>query len=126
PAAYDLIGKVYAKVQSIEPIVKDARPVAQIGLFQAPQQERPGSRVSGTDEGATRMLTQLKHQFDVVGPDSDFAKYELLILPDSINVDDPLRKRLSSYLKSGGKLLATGMSGIAADFSQSQLPQLGV
>jgi hypothetical protein len=60
---------------------------------------------SGTDEGATRMLTQLKHQFDVVSETSDLDRYELLILPDGIPVGDALRKRLRQF---PGKLLVTG------------------
>lgn len=125
--AYELIGRVYERVEAREPWLKDARPVAQIGLFQVPGavlQTTPSA--AGTDDGATRMLTQLKHQFTVVGETSDLERYELLILPDAIPVSSSLARRLRTYLKSGGALLATGTSGFSPEGSEVLLPELGV
>jgi len=80
PAAYDLIGKVYKRVADREPWLIDATPVTEIGLFQAPA-TTDLSRISGVDEGATRMLTQLKYQFNVVEPSSDLSPFRLLNCP---------------------------------------------
>ncbi|MCG3150493.1 MAG: hypothetical protein PCFJNLEI_03979 [Verrucomicrobiae bacterium] len=118
--AYELIGHAYGRVAEREPWLEGARSVAQIGLFQLP------ASTTGTDEGATRMLTQLRHQFDVVSEASDFARYELLILPDAIPVSASLAKRLRVYLKQGGKLLATGTSGLSADGMKVLLPELRI
>jgi len=126
PAAYDLIGRAYACIEEAEPYVRDAKPVAQIGLFQLPPDSANVGRTSGTDEGATRMLTQLKHQFDVVGPQSKLTNYELLILPDAIQLDEALIKKLRAYLKTGGQLLATGTSGLAPDATKLLLPELSI
>lgn len=49
--------------------------------------------------------------------ESDFLKYKVLILPDGILIEDTLKERLSEFLASGGKLLATGESGLRADQS---------
>jgi hypothetical protein len=126
-AAYELIGRAYQRVGTREPWLQDAVPLAQIGLFQAPTAStRVIDGPGGSDEGATRLLTQLQHQFDVVIPDSDFARYELLILPDSIPVDEKLARRLRAYLRQGGALLATGTSGLSDDGTKSLLPELGV
>ena len=58
--------------------------MTQIGLFQLPTGVLSTTQsTSGTDEGATRMLTQLKHQFDVVSEATDLRLYELVILPDA-------------------------------------------
>lgn len=126
-AAYELIGKVYQRVKEREPWVENSKSLSQIGLFQAPPGTVSTTQVtSGSDEGATRMLTQLKHQFDVVSPQSQFELYDLLILPDAIPVDDILAQRLDAYLKQGGSLLATGTSGLAEDGLSLHLPQLGI
>ena len=118
--AYELIGKAYARVEDREPWLTGAVAVAQIGLFQLP------AATTGTDEGATRLLTQLRHQFDVVNDTSPLERYELLILPDAIPVSPTLAKRLRAYLKQGGKLLATGTSGLSADGTKVLLPELGI
>src|SRR5204863_5671822 len=68
-AAYELIGKVYARVAARESWLCGAAPLSQIGLFQFPSTQYFAS-AGGADEGATRMLAQLKHQFDVVSWDS--------------------------------------------------------
>jgi len=68
-----------------------------------------------SDEGATRLLTQLKLQFDVVQATSNLERYELLILPDGVAIDPALAKRLKSYVKQGGKILASGLTGLTAD-----------
>ena len=46
------------------------------------------------------MLTQLKHQFDVVNADSDLDRYNLLILPDAIPVDAGLAALQSQDFKT--------------------------
>jgi len=125
--AYDLIGQVYKRVADREPWLTGAEPVAQIGLFQVPSGVLSTTQSSsGTDEGATRMLTQLKHQFDVVSDASDFSRYELLILPDAIALTPPLIKRLRAYIKQGGALLATGISGLDSEGRKLLLPELGI
>lgn len=126
PAAYQLIGAVYKRVADREPWLVDAKPVVQIGLFNLPASFSTHGSISGTDEGAVRMLTQLRHQFDVIGPDSDLGRYELLILPDFFRVDAPLAKKLSAYLKQGGKLLATGTAGLSEDGKQLLVKELPV
>jgi hypothetical protein len=122
PAVYELIGSAYAYAEACEPWTQGAQPVTQIGLFMAgadteQYQEQPGS----TNDGATRMLMQLKHQFDVLTPDSPLAGYELLILPDSIHVDEKLAQKLRDFVAAGGSLLLSGTSGLDANL-KSVLP----
>jgi hypothetical protein len=130
PAAYELIGKIYKRVEEREPWLSDVTPVAQIGLFhvtgKATGMFATVASGSGTEEGATRLLTQLKHQFNVINGNSDFGKYELVILPDSVQMTDELRARLSDYLKKGGAVLATGTSGLSDDGTKLLVDDLGV
>lgn len=127
-AAYELIGKAYARVAQREPWLEGAEPVTQIGVFQLPTGVTSTTQsTSATDEGSTRMLTQLRHQFDVLcEATEDLGRYELLILPDSMRVSADLAKRLQAYLRKGGRLLATGTSGLSADGKELLLPELGV
>lgn len=111
-AAYDLIGRVYGYAEACEPWTDNAKPITQIGLFRAGAAGAYHDEPGGTNDGATRMLTHLKMQFDVVQPDTPLAAYDLVILPDSIRLDKDLARSLRSYLRRGGSLLLTGTSGI--------------
>lgn len=112
--AYDLIGKVYGRVKQCEPWLDDAKPVTQIGVLYVA--DGSGKKDTGTSrEGWTRMLTQLKHQFDIILPAADFAKYELIILPDATPVSRDLAKKLDAFTRKGGAVLATGTSGLSTD-----------
>ncbi len=125
-AAYELIGKIYARVAEREPWLEGAVPLAQVGLFKTPTSAtRTEASISKSDEGATRMLVQLRQQFNVVRAETDLSTFELLVLPDSIPVDDALAEKLLAYLVQGGKLLLSGTSGLSADASRTLLP-LGI
>ena len=128
-AAYDLIGRAYRRVEEREPWLVDATPLVQIAVLQA--EERPTGvggrvRVAGAEEGAIRMLSHLKQQFDLIDRPADFQNYELLVLPDNVRVDVALAKKLRAFLKSGGKLLATGTSGLSGDGTDLLLPDLAI
>jgi hypothetical protein len=94
----------------------DERPTGQGGRL----------KISGAEEGAIRMLNQLKHQFDLIDAASDFENYELLVLPDAVKMDAALIKKLRAFLKNGGKLLASGTSGLSEDASELLLPELPI
>jgi hypothetical protein len=126
PAVYDLVGSVYEYAEACEPWTDGAKSVTQIGVYMAdvdPTQytEQPGN----TNDGATRMLTQLKQQFDMITPQTDVSSYQLLILPDSISVDEALAEKLRAFLKQGGSLLLSGASGLDTNL-QPVLTEMGV
>src|SRR5213593_258860 len=114
--AYELIGAAYERVEAREPWLRDAKPITDIAVLQMPEQpmgQAARIRVAGAEEGAIRMLTQLKHQFDLADGASDFEKYALLVLPDGVRLenDAALTKKVRQFLKRGGSLLASGTSG---------------
>lgn len=125
-AAWNLIAQVYGYVESCQPWCDDAVPLTEIGVFREPTDAPAfGIPAEQSDLGAVRILTQLKHQFDVVTADSHFERYQLLILPDLIPVEKSLAKKLSRYLKNGGRLLFTGTSGLSEKL-KPVLPELPV
>ncbi len=128
-AAYELIGTVYDRVEQREPWLDGATPLTQIAVLQS--FERPVGmggriRVVPAEEGAVRVLTHLKHQFDLIDRPAAFENYDLLILPDTVLLDADLTKKLRAYLKQGGSILATSTSGLTADGKQSLFSELGV
>jgi hypothetical protein len=123
-AAYALIGKTMARVEAREPWLENAKPLAQIGLFQVPRNDYFGE--TGADEGAVKILTQLKYPFDVVRPDSNWSAYELLILPDAVPITHLTAEKLRAYLKAGGKILASGTSTLTPDGAAPRVPEMGI
>ena len=125
PVVYDLIGRVYEYAEACEPWTAGATPVSQIAVLRSGAdagvyREEPG----GTNDGVTRLLSHLKHQFDFLDSDMKFEKYELVILPDAVRVDARLARRLQTYLARGGNVIFTGTSGLD-DALQPLLPEMG-
>ena len=113
PHVYQLVGKVYGEVAQKESWCEEARPVTEIGVLTP--EEFTGGAVGVLPEalkGATRILEQGAHQFDVLDSASDFSKYRLLVLPDHIPVFGELAQKLERYVAGGGSVIASFASGM--------------
>lgn len=117
---YRLIGEAYAEIEKKEPWLDGVRAIADIGLLSYDAwllrhpEERSGDPDAGkVDVGALRILLEGHYLFDILDEESDFSGYKLLILPDNIRADGALREKLDAYVAGGGKLLASGKSGLA-------------
>ena len=100
---------VYTQAKFYERYTKNTEYLAEIAVLNPSdifELERP------SNVGVVRMLNELKYSYDFIDINADFKKYKLIILPDDIKVDSALKKKLSKYLKSGGKILSTGTSGL--------------
>jgi hypothetical protein len=82
--------------------------------------------INGTNEGVYRILTELHCFFDFVDFEDDIGKYDMVILPDSIQLPSAAAKRVSAYLAGGGKILLTGESGLGPQGGEFVLPELGL
>ncbi|MGG6311645.1 beta-galactosidase trimerization domain-containing protein [Paenibacillus macerans] len=125
PATYALIGEAYREVETKEAWCGDVTAVADIGLLSA---EAAGWQSSGpqhADTGAVRILLEGNYLFDIVDTQADLEKYKVIILPDGIAIDSHLKTKLAAFVAKGGKLLATGRSGLSPDGSRFEL-DLGV
>jgi hypothetical protein len=118
-ATYALIGAAYAEIEAKEAWCVDVENVADVALLSLEAHQTYASGGTGTrdlnaiaDAGAVRMLLEGKLLFDVVDHEADFTKYKVLILPDAVSVDDALLQRIEGFLAAGGKVLATGASGL--------------
>lgn len=124
-ATYHLIGTAYEELEKKESWLDGVTSVADIGVFTYEaylNSTEASESLVGSDEktlksdvGVVRILLEGKYLFDILDAESDFTKYKILILPDNIRIGDSLKQKLTSYLAQGGKLLATGKSGLDAE-----------
>ncbi len=113
-ATYALIGAAYQEAEAKEAWCDDVDAVTDVGILSVEgfTKERVHPDNIAT-EGATRMLLEGHYLFDILDMESDFTKYKVIILPDKIPMTQALQAKLDAFVARGGKLLATGDSGIA-------------
>lgn len=120
-ATYRLIGEAYREVAAKEDWCVGATNVADVALLslEATGVHPLASREQGSDSdaGAVRMLLEGNILFDVIDREQELTPYKVVILPDYVAVDEALQLKLEQYAALGGKILATGWSGLAADGS---------
>lgn len=58
------------------------------------------------------MLTEGHYLYDIVDTFSDFTAYKVLVLPDEVHVWPELADAIRAFTAGGGKVLATGRSGL--------------
>ncbi|MBP1993527.1 alpha-amylase family protein [Paenibacillus eucommiae] len=113
---YQLIGQAYGEVKEKEVWCSQAKNVADVGLLSVEAFTASGSHpqqvMDKSDIGAVRLLLEGKFLFDVIDLESDFNSYKVIILPDQIYVDAFLKHKLEVFFEKGGKVLATGSSGL--------------
>jgi len=128
PAAYDLIGSVYSRIRVAEEWTVDAEAVSEIAILLPALRRVPGDRahidMAGL-KGATRMLMELKYQFDVCDGDVDLSTYRVIILPDRVDLTEPLRRKLSEYLARGGAVISAASGGLDPDGVHFALAEAG-
>lgn len=124
PATYALIGEAYAEVEAKEEWCREAVSVADIALLSAEAAgtafgDQPLDRkaISAADIGAVRILLEGHYLFDIVDNESDWLRYKIMILPDCIGITSELQSKLNEFTAKGGKILATGQSGLLTDES---------
>ncbi len=124
-ATYKLIGAAYAEVEEKEAwcdhvtAVSDVAVLSQEGLFDYmhPGEVLPGKHSWKGTVGASRILLEGKYLFDVVDTEADFENYKVVILTDTGIIDQKLATKLRAFVRAGGKILASGESGLVNDGS---------
>ena len=113
-STYRLIGQAYSLVEQKEPYCEGAKNLADIAVLSCEAVLGGGRHSAGTDSdvGASRILLEGKHLFDIIDEEADFSRYRVLILPDQVLLCDALAGRLRAYLENGGRMLLSGCSGL--------------
>lgn len=119
-ATYRLIGTAYGELEEKEEWLNHVKPVADIALFSCQAyssflDSSQGERNPDVDAGAVRMLLEGHYLFDVVDAESDLSRYKVVILPDCERIVPALQEKLNAFLNGGGRILASGKSGLYED-----------
>lgn len=116
---YKLIGAAYKELEPKEPWLDKVKPVADIGVLSYEHvlsiDEHRFERSNSPDTGAVRILLEGKFLFNFIDAEADFEKYKVIVLPDMVRITPQTENKLKRFIKNGGKLLATGKSGLYAD-----------
>jgi len=113
PAVYATIGECYAEIERLEPFLNQAAPVVETAIvidgplledLSAAEHGRTASLGSSVF-GTTKLLTEHHVQFDVISGGAELERYRLLVLPDTLAVDEALAARLQAYLQGGGAMI---------------------
>jgi len=116
---YELVGKVYERVEKLEPWCRGAAPLADIAVLTPEEFAGKGAHELRSAVGVTRMLQEGKHQFDFVDSSMELSGYKVVILPDEIPVGPELAAKLAGYLDAGGAVIASCLSGLAPDAAEA-------
>ncbi|MEP3428643.1 MAG: beta-galactosidase trimerization domain-containing protein [Roseibium sp.] len=118
---YKFIAPAYAHIEKLEPYLQDAKQISEIAILSSEYFVSGNARSHASDDGAVRMLLELKIPFDVIDPEMDFGRYRVIVLPDNVPTDDNLATKLNTYVTDGGKVLFSGRSGRNPDNGQINL-----
>ena len=116
---YEMIGKAYSEVEKKEEWIDNVTPVCDVGVISLEciknmkMLDSQTPDLTQTDIGVGRILIEGKYQFSIIDTDVNFNQFKVIILPDKITVNDSLESKLRNYVEQGGKILASGESGIS-------------
>jgi hypothetical protein len=127
---FDLIKGIYGRLQKLEPWIDGARPVTELAVIFPEDNFNFGIPESSNGilaaYGISRLLCELKYQFDILTADLDFTRYKVLILADCVPLTNGLDKRIKAFLANGGKIISTGRSGLDGEGKDFALSEWGV
>ena len=119
---YDIIGAAYKEIEAKEPWLTDSEAVADVAVLSTEgyqnyiiKHSSAGYSLTKSDTGVGRILLEGKYLFQVVDGDTDLTPYKVLVLPDIIRVDKELEAKIRAFVQGGGKILASGTSGLRMD-----------
>lgn len=126
---FNLIKKVYGKLRKLESWIDKAVPVTEMAIA------APSDTFNYTAEsadrynavsGATRMLCEMKAQFDIISYQKDFSPYKFIILPDYMKLDTEMKGKVKKHLENGGVIISSAWSGLDTDGNGFALKEWGL
>lgn len=124
---YDLIADVYGELQRLQPWLDGAQAVTDIALIvNGNPRNRSTDAANPTlaSWGYTRLLAELKVQFDVLTSEQDFSRYRVLILSDAVRLDPETAVKIKDFIENGGKVISCAQAGLKTDADEFALPEL--
>ncbi len=114
PAAYDLIGAVYAQVEAAEPFYAGSRPLLQIGITTSGTPGVDGDETAKSDEGAIQMCEEAHYESCLLDSESSLQGLDLVIVGDGTTLTPAMVGKLRRFYEAGGRLLITHKGGCDA------------
>ncbi|MCX8090193.1 MAG: alpha-L-fucosidase [Verrucomicrobiae bacterium] len=114
PAAYDLIGAVYAQVEAAEPFYAGSTPLVQVGIATSGTPGVDPNESAKSDEGAILMCEEAHYECQVLDAENRLDGLELVILGDGCTLTPDFVAKLRAYYQAGGKLLISHRGGCDA------------
>jgi len=105
PAAYELIGAVYAQVAAAEPFYAGSLALPQIGILTSGAPGLDANTSAQSDEGAIQMCEEFHYDCQLLDGESELDGLDLVVLGDSSTLTPEFVEKLRSYYARGGKLL---------------------
>lgn len=122
PAVYHVIGQAYEPLAKLEPYLEQAVPVTEAALLGGGD-----SPCNEVNYGWVKLLTEARVQFDLVERSVNWEdRYDLMVLPESVAVDQALASRLRAFVAAGGSVLAAHTAGLVAGTETSWLEPYGL
>ncbi len=135
-AVAEMDARIYKRLQKLEPWMEDAKPVTEIAMpmiypypgldMLSPKKQPVYAKNDRAIRGGTRMLCELRQQFDIPSYYASWDSYDVLVLPDYIPATEEFRKRIRRHLDKGGKIIASAWSGLDADTGAFAFDEWGV
>lgn len=107
---YRIIGEAYKYVEQIEEYCFNTTETTNLGIVLSGNPQ--------SDEGLSKMLLQSQLDFDIILENDDLSKFETVILPDCVLLNDSFAKKIEAFIHNGGGVLLTGESGLNFDKSE--------
>lgn len=111
PAAYQLIGEVFAQCEAAEPFYEGSQMCPQIGIVTPNSVGQSESETGKSEEGAVQMAEESKTDCVVLDDVAALDGLELVVLPDYVVVTPTLKQKLADYYANGGNLILSFNAG---------------
>ena len=115
PAAYKLIGEVFAQCEGAEPFYAESEMCPQIGVFTPNSVGQIENETGKSEEGAVQMAEESKYDCVVLDDVAALEGLELLVVPDSVIITATLKQKLANYYANGGNLILSHNAGFDAN-----------
>lgn len=115
PGQFSGFAPVFRPIRELEPWLRDPLGVSDVALLLTVKPRHASSLWSRMQEGAENFLEALldgHQQFDILVAPERLDRYQLVILPDQAALSDDEAEQIRAYVRAGGRLLATGGSGL--------------
>ena len=109
---YRLIGTAYSELEKKEPWLEGAEPIADIGVISNEAVNPRDKSKAVADDGVVKILQEGHYLYNMLDEESELDEYRVIILPDYISVSQRLAEKLQVYCQNGGKIIASGVSGL--------------